>query len=246
MENVEIKEKKALNCGKVIKILAILALVCGFFGCLLGFFYYDYNKVNGEWVYELTFQFDFLSFFIDLSPAILFIVYLYKFYDELKATDLIPIILGVTMLSIAFNTSSGGVIALLLCVTTCVLAIISSLKGFENKTFVIIFMSCALLCNVLTLISIFSMIDYYIEEEQYLYIVTSLLRIIGSILFYIAFCVFALKNKIPSIIKLSRTKEKGEKVDSEQELKLLRNKLELGMITEEEYQAQRAEIIKNL
>ena len=89
---------------------------------------------------------------------------------------------------------------------------------------------------------------YYIENSMYLYAFTSHLSIIGSTLLYISLLLFGVKNKIPSIIVLSPEKERAraEKMNPEQALKLLKDKLDFGMITEEEYQAQRAEIISKL
>ena len=90
--------------------------------------------------------------------------------------------------------------------------------------------------------------DYYIEASMYLYIFTYPLSIIGSTLLYISLLLFGVKNKIPSVIALSPEKgrARAEKMNPEQALKLLKDKLELGMITEEEYQAQRANIISKL
>lgn len=54
------------------------------------------------------------------------------------------------------------------------------------------------------------------------------------------------KNKIPAIIYETPEKKNTEIRSPEQALKLLKEKFELGMITEEEYQEQRAEIISKL
>ena len=83
---------------------------------------------------------------------------------------------------------------------------------------------------------------------MYLYLFTSPMSVIGSSTLYIALLLFALKNKIPSVLALSPEKEKAraEKMNPEQTLKLLKDKLDLDMITEEEYQAQRADIISKL
>lgn len=72
-----------------------------------------------------------------------------------------------------------------------------------------------------------------------------LIGYIGSIIFYVALFMFYL---IPPVvyIPLEKEKEFAKKISPEQSLKLLKNKLDLGLITNEEYQIQRAEIIKKL
>jgi uncharacterized membrane protein len=191
---------------------------------------------------------------ISIAPFILFVIYIFRFHNELKATVLIPIIFGLFSLEILISFLFGGgrhvifLIIDLLIFGACVLTLISALKGFNKKLFIIISMSLCLLYNALSIISVFSIMDYYIEESMYLYVFTSPLSIIGSTLLYISLLLFGVKNKIPSIIALSPEKERAraEKMNPEQALKLLKDKLDLGMITEEEYQAQRAEIISKL
>jgi hypothetical protein len=72
--------------------------------------------------------------------------------------------------------------------------------------------------------------------------------IIGTAALYIALLLFGLNNRIPALVSLSPEKErqKTEKMTPEQSLRFLKDKLDLGMITEEEYQTQRAEIISKL
>ena len=59
---------------------------------------------------------------------------------------------------------------------------------------------------------------------------------------------FGLKNRIPAILYASHQKEKrnDEKINPEHALILLKEKFELGMISEEDYQAQRVDIINKL
>ena len=68
--------------------------------------------------------------------------------------------------------------------------------------------------------------------------------ILGQISFYLSLFLFAINNRIPTIMIASPEREK--KMSPEQSLQLLKDKLDFGMITEEEYQAQRAEIISKL
>ncbi len=257
--NISIKRTPTLKCGVAIKLLSIIALVCTVLSRISYFFYYDsFADINGKWVDELTFGFpsfpNLIFLLVSIAPFILFVIYIFRFHNELKATVLIPIIFGLLPINFLFGDSiyiySNYVIILigLLISGACVLAVISTLKGFNKKLFVIIPMSLCLLCNALSIICFLGGMEYYIEKSMYLYVFTSPLDIIGSTLLYISLLLFGVKNKIPSIIALSPEKERAraEKMNPEQSLKLLKDKFDLGMITEEEYQAQRAEIISKL
>ncbi len=255
--NISIKRTPSLKCGVAIKLLSIIALVCTVLSRISYFFYYDSENINGKWVYELTFRFpDFLPLIfllVSIAPFILFVIYILRFHNELKATVLIPIIFGLLPINFIFGGYGRGLlfwIIELLILGACVLAVISALKGLNKKLFVIIPMSLCLLYNVLSIISIrfFQQLDWYIEDSMYLYVFTLPLDIIGSTLFCISLLLFGVKNKIPPIIALSPEKERArvEKMNPEQALKLLKDKFDLGMITEEEYQAQRAGIISKL
>ena len=114
--------------------------------------------------------------------------------------------------------------------------------------FLIIAIVVGLLLEFMSIIELFQRIEWYLEEELYLYSFTWPISILGTITLYISLLLFGLKNHIPAIISVSPEKEKknAEKMSHEQALRLLNDKLELGMITEEEYKAQRTEIINNL
>ena len=105
-----------------------------------------------------------------------------------------------------------------------------------------------LLVEFWSIIDLFQSIEWYLEDELYLYLFTWPISILGTIALYVSLLLFGLKNRIPAIISVSPEKEKknAEKMTPEQSLRLLKEKLDLGMITEEEYKAQRTEIINNL
>lgn len=255
MNSTAFKRTSGLKCGSAIKLLSTIALVCTVLSHVSYFF--TYRLALDESVYELTFRiphFERLVYLlITLVPCVLLVIYIFKFYKKLKATILIPIIFGMfslEMLIRLFVGISDGIRLLidLLILVACIFAIISALKGLNNKLFVIIAMLLFLLREVFFIIDFFSIIEYYIEDSMYFYVFTSPLSTIGSTLLYISLLLFSVKNRIPSIIVLSPEKEKSrvEKMDPEQALKLLKDKLELGMITEEEYQEQRADVISKL
>jgi hypothetical protein len=195
---------------------------------------------------------------LTLAPKVLLILYVVKFFKEFKATIVVPIIFGYIAASSLFsfiNTFLVGsafvLITLIMNLITMVtfgLATISALKGLSNKVFIIIPTALSLALSALSLVSLFSTFELYARWGYALYLFTQPVGIIASVTFNIALLLFGLKNRIPAILAVSPEKEKknAEKMTPEQSLRLLNDKLELGMITEEEYKAQRTEIINNL
>lgn len=265
MGNTLIKNSKSLKCGSIIKPLSTLAFVCTALSCIAYFFYYDYDYVNGEYVRGgLTFAFpnfiSLISLLLTIAPVVLFILYIFKFHNKLKATVLVPIIFGLLGLNAVFNVLFGydyfafilpyeiyRILGLVMPVCS-IIAIISAFKGFSKKTFIIISMSVFLLYRTLYLLEAFVGMQNFIENARYLYVFTIPMEIIGKFALYVSLLLFGLKNRIPAIRAMSPEQEKknSEKMSPEQALRQLNDKLEFGMITEEEYQTQRAEIISKL
>lgn len=240
-----------------IVILSIVALVFKALSSISYFATYEGNWNDG---YELSFQFpniiQLFSLVLGVLPYILLVIYVQKFHKEFKATVVVPVIFAsiaiVPLLSLISNIINGygfsGIIINIIIPITFALATISALKGLSNKIFIVIPTVVGLVLNLLSLIRTFNIFSYYIREGMFLYIFTVLASIIASSALYVALLIFGLKNRIPTILSVSPEEEKknAEKMTPEQALKILKDKFELGMITEEEYQTQRAEIISKL
>lgn len=249
--------KRELQFKAPIITLAVMALVYHVLSCVTYFVYYTWRysySLGGR--FELTASFPnierLIEFFINVAPFILFVIYLLKFYKEFKATILIPIIFGLKAFSSLYNNILGAVdgfftvenlifeIPLIIAFT---LTAINALKGLSKKAFLIIAVVIGLLLQVRSAINLIQNLDFYLEYELYLYLFTSPFAIFGTTAFYVSLLLFGLKNRIPAICSVS---SKKENMSPEQTLKLLKDKLDLGIITEEEYAEQRAEVIKNL
>ena len=255
-------KQRALRYKTPIIILALLALVFTVLSRITYFVNYDWEYNNGHGFYELTVSFpgvfDLLSFFISIAPYVLLVIYLLKFHNEFKATVLVPVIFGliafaplyyfVDFLFLGYGIYFRDLIFDIPLIVAFALATINALKGFSKKAFLIIAIVVGLLLEFMSIIELFQSIEWYLEDELYLYLFTRPISILGTIALYVSLLLFGLKNRIPAIISVSPEKEKknAEKMTPEQSLRLLNDKLELGMITEEEYKAQRAEIINNL
>lgn len=253
MNQTAFDRQRVLKGKTPITVLALIALLCTVLSSITDFAFYSND--------ELTFKFSFLSLIslaLTLAPQVLLILYVVKFFKEFKATIVVPIIFGWVAAShllsfiIAFVFDYGlnviNLIMNLIAMVTFTLATISALKGLSNKVFIIVPTALSLASSALSLISLFSTFELYARRGYTLYLFTQPVSIIASVTFNIALLLFGLKNRIPAILAVSPEKEKknAEKMTPEQSLRLLKDKLDLGMITEEEYQAQRADIISKL
>ncbi len=236
-------------------ILSMVALIFRIISDITYCVGYDYDK------YEMNIVFPpfvtFISIMIGLAPIVLFLVYAFKFHKDFKAIVCVPIV----FVLLAFAPIYGIIRRLImeygfhfadltipLTIASFVLATISALKGFSEKTYTIIAFSIIFLLNLYSIISIFPIIDFYLRGEFYIYLIASACGILGTISFNISLFLFAMNNRIPAILTPSPEQEKkiSEKMSPEQLLRSLKDKLDFGMISEEEYQAQRADIINKL
>ena len=263
-----IENNKTENNVSVIKKISIAALICLVVASSTNFIYYRNSK--------LAFQFpsakNLFLLILALAPFVLLIVYLYKFHDikaesGKTATILISSVFGLRAIRILLSflgaSGFGGltILTLIFSAAACIAGMIFALKGFKNKIFIIIAMSVCVLFSAISFISMFSTIRYLLQARLYFFIVTNITSIAAYVLFYFALFFYGWKNEIPVIIGSSEkgeaehfssgqtVKNSSERVANltpEQSLKLLKDKLDLGIITAEEYQEKRKEIIDSL
>ena len=231
MDNRVVKKTNSLKCGFMIKVLSIISLVSTTLTCIsyIGFYdpYYDY--FNGEWVYGATgiffspHSFSLKSLLLMIVQIILLLLYIFKYHSKFKATVIIPMIFGVLGLDAIFNFligyggfSSSPIRELLyrvfcLGILVCsILAVISALKGFSKKVFIVISMAAYLLYNtVLFLIEFPGLLGpFYADNNTLLYIYTYPLLFVGTSSLYVALLIFALKNKIPPVRSPKKARSK--------------------------------------
>ena len=179
------------------------------------------------------------------------------FRSEFKATVLVPVIFGliafryIFILSYYFiNKIEVDRIYLILYIFVIVAFIcvtIDEFIGFYINVFLIIAIAAGSLYEFRESFYFFKNAGFYLEYKWYLYLVTWITNILGAFALYAALLLLGLTN--PAIHFASHKEEEkknAEMIDAEQALRLLKQKLDIGMITEEEYQAQRADIIRNL
>lgn len=142
---------------------------------------------------------------------------------------------------------SGNILSILFSLVGCVSNILFVLYAFvlrrkmKPSTFCMIYLICGLATSTLTLISY---IITYSQIDMPLYIYQYFATSVGSISLT-AMILFGLLPQKSSDNSVSSAPAVNT-LNTDKALKLLNDKLELGIIAEEEYQAQRAEIIDKL
>lgn len=258
MNQTTIDKQQVIKVKTPITVLTLISLFCKVLSSSTYFLYY-YN-------YELTFRFptilNLLSLTFTIAPVVLLFLYVFKFHKEPNSTIFIPICFG--CMAVAYllycihdfisenmhdDVKFFVIIFDLIFMIAYVLGTINALKGLSNKAFIIIPIVAGFIMSAVNLINLFSFyFELYIERGYTLYLFTDPAGIIASVTFHIALLLFCLKNTIPAIIPESPKKANinVEQLTPEQSLIILKNKLDLGVITQEEYQRQRAEIIDKL
>ena len=251
------------KCSDKIRIPILLCVVFGALSLDSLFNALDYFR------YRPVLAIVYILFLILFALIAFSSMYFKKYHNKFDITVIIPTVfvifaysysaMSIMYLGYLYYTRIGfREISCFLLAVLFILSTISALKGLSKKNFALIALSVGLLIKVLNLVTFIFSIGKYIENGRYLYLLTNPVGIVAEGALYLILLIFVLNNEIPSVISyiedivnsvkshIGNISNKEKKITPEQELRALNDKLELGMITEEEYQSQRAEIISKL
>ena len=205
-----------------------------------------------------TFFIDFILQLLLVSSLFVFLLYMLKIYKKKNAGILLFVVFGLQIFSllsviilcavnVSYNYAFGDFFFLICNIICLTIAMICLLKGFKNnKQLYVLVISIVLGFRIFYSFLFFRTYYQYVFEGYYGFLmciyryfdITCSLS--GDIPFFVALLLLGLGNKLPSIILLKNVH------NPTQTLEILKEKMELGMITEEEYQKERAEIINKL
>lgn len=193
-------------------------------------------------------------------PFLLFFIYILKFYKSDKGKWFIFAIFLIQAIRICKSVynESLGFMSWVIFVMSILLVISTIVKKYNE----IIVSVSAMVFFLGEVFSFFEVLPRFVQglangengviETFFLY---RIMYYIANLTFYIALFLFAAKNNVPSILiltpiekkkKVKKDKEKIKKINPEQALRILKKNFDSGLITEEEYNAQKEEIMKNL
>lgn len=192
-------------------ILTIAALLFRIISSIEYFVIYEYVKYGSP---KINVAFprigSIISLFIEFTPIILFLIYVFLFHKLYKATVWMPIVFGLIAFAPIYNALIMGerfsIIHLFL-IVSLVLAIISAIKRFSKKYITIIAFSIGYLCCTLNLILVISNISFYWTRGFYVHLITLPCFIFGTMSLYGSLFLFAIANRIPAKIKSSPIQE---------------------------------------
>lgn len=254
MDRIKTNREPVLTWALPIRILSVVAIL----GALLSFFSaFLIDCVNFIRMLEdtvdlidnffLIFRFEeFVYAVLAVLSMILLAVYLFGLYRHKNSGMLITAVLGIFAVKYLSSVlGSAGVFGLLV-FFACIPAIISAFLEFRNKVLLVVSMSVMLLA--VSALGIWECTQWLDSWTQTLLLVplfgfaAALMELGSACIFIVTLLLFGLKNNT----QLIATVPVEEETDPEQELLDLREQYDAGQISEEEYQAQRTEIISKL
>ncbi len=245
--------QSSIKQSKPIFYLTFISLICEILGSITYFISYSYSS-DGQYKISVVFPSVISLFYLalGLAPVILLFLYIIKYGNNQKYAGVIPAIYGlialppllalITQIIGGYGLNVLSVIMYIALVVSFGLATLFALKGLGNKVYSIIASVVGFIVVEINMITLFSNLGFYVEVKMFLYIITNPINAISSITLFAALLVFALNNRIPAILSTKPV----DAMSSEQALRSLKESFESGIITEEEYQSKRAEIINQL
>lgn len=268
MKEITLDRPQGFKHKKPIAVLTIISAVFAFVGIMD--YFVDYEQVRygfdlytvpcfvvPVWGYEL--QYIIQSVLLVIAMA-LFAVYILKFPGTEKIKCIAPVVFGleaIWMLSetmyivfdygffIGFYSTPIRNLLYIILAILFVLVATNAVKKFSEK-FLVIAVAIGILLEAFGYYDSIGYLFICVEEGHFLKLLLWLISIVGHFLFYIALIWFGLTNTIPPMSSATSKKKEIENISPEQALRTLKEKLDNGMITEEEYTAQRATIISKL
>ncbi len=240
--------KKKIKCEKQIMILSITAVVYTVFASMRHLFEYEPYMRRGKVNYKMTFCLpDFgevLYWLISIIPSVLLLMYVSKFYKQRKTTVIYPIICGIIvvwqwLLPLGFGGLVGlsyNFISWIGIVVSFLLLTINGIMGLEKKACTITATSLGIASQLLWLVQFFAFGILY-SDGYSLWMWCQLMELIGTTSLYIALYLYSLNNRIPALVS---------RLSHEEPLRILKDRLDYGEITEEDYRKQRAKIVSEL
>lgn len=270
MENNTLNYRRKLQCSTPIVVLTLVALVAGIVSSIT---YFVSTVYDWDGPVEVMYYFPSISrlveWLLDLAPEVLLALYVLYFFPKCKADILLPIAMLCLAVKPVWHWVAFGFhfeleydIWFIASVVTFGLAGFYALIGSKRKVFVIFAVAWTLVDWVGSTIGVITVdIPHCIENDLMIYLVTEPAWLLETVALSVALLLLVLKNdvlgsgrvnfgKVISQVKKEsvtiREKQAEQSMDPAQQLRVLKEKLDLGMITEEEYHSKREQIISQL
>jgi len=262
MEKNFLTSSPDFRCKKPVVILSLVALGAYILYCISCCFSYNMDHIL---VFRLPSLLDTLFLLIALASYVLLVLSVLRFHGKPYTPILYTVIYASFILSGAWNLGNfiylnviqfgqsllgyyilRELIIAVIRIASIVIALLGALKGFSNKILVILPFVFLFLFDLYFVTNYARSIIANSHTVMLYYNFSALVKYIAEILLHIALFLFALLNKLPPLLRGKEADRITRNLPPEQALALLQEKFELGILTEEEYKRQRAEIIDKL
>ncbi len=260
MNKTNVNLQRKLNCKEYIIPLLIDSVLCVLVGCIRYFIcsvLYPSMEYEVFWINKLP-LISWVYMALEFLPAVLFLFYATLCYQRCKAAVLFPVVCAIIAARLGVDIYYDFIyffehyfriraIIDVIQFITFILLTVSVAKGLKDKKYVIIASVVGLLWQSCVLYYSFSVISelpdvFVIKFEN----IVSLISMIANILLYIAILLFGINNNIPELINVKKKSKKINNMPPEELLKILKEQYELGKLTEQEYQAGKADVVSRL
>lgn len=245
-------EKNVKKCILIALLFIIVGSIKNFMGWQENGLYYDFIFISPT-----------LSTWVEMILALLFcvfmVLYVYKKRSDLGASILLPagivalasqyalqclIVVVKYIKAKALNAIWIPILFDLLPCVLLVLVVTELLKnGVVRKPLLWITVILVIFLSILPFI-VYINTDYHWYTNKTavnLYGLLTVVWSIGNILAYFSLLLILLKGRVPAIIPAVKNNTEG--ISCEQQLRMLKDRFELGLISEEEYQKEKEKII---
>ena len=212
--------------------------------------------------YELSLRLpDFLIILeniLTLLPAIVFIICVCKFYDQEKEKLFTAITFAIFVLAnvyvdiyyitVEYPFTVKEVIFDIIFIILFALSAFNVFKGHYKKNLIIATIAVAFIGELVYIVQLIGAADVLIESDMIFFLCVSIADTLGFIALYTGLFLLSIEHCGPIFVATASEKENtaDKMLIYENELKLLKKKFDLDMISEIEYKTKRADIINEL
>ena len=266
MNNVTVEKPVTIKYKTVILILSLISIILYILSFIPNYFKEQiFELINGFYFEEIFNLYSLgntpdlsstIYSLITLATLILFVLYIINIHKKKCSKIIIPTIFSIMTITyiwdfiyiISYYDDTVSTVAAILpkitFVIIFVLLTLNAFRGLANKKLLTILLIIHIILYIFSILfTVYTIItfDYiYWDDITIFFGILPIFNYLSLVVFSTALLIFGLNNRIPAILSATqeRVNKKVKTLNSEQAIKLLQDKLELGIITEEEYQTQ--------
>lgn len=235
-----------------ILVLTILSLAFSLISCINYVGYYSGYGGAYEWFFSFSAldMVDMVGLFKRISPWVLLTVYVLGFYKRGTGAALLPVTFGLLAATPIFSFLLSyffddyfiienylfDIILDVLTVSAFTLGVIATCTKSPKKVLLILAVALGFAVTIASRYNFFEWIPWYWEDGFYVSIISWILKLLGDFAGYTALLLIGLRPQQAPVTIMT----------PEESLRFIKEKFDLGLISQEEYAAHRKAILERL